>query len=177
MSAAAAGGSTREVAAHARRLVLNEIARRGGTAREVRVGLRTEIHLTGPGGSRRLRVVSRRRGDWQSSIREGDTKGEPDRFWVFVDLMTTPADFHIGPEDEVVHGIRTRHEEYLRRNGGRRVQTTPRSTARSDSATSTGSPGGGTCSASAADDRAWPALVLQVSALPLRRTTSLCWAA
>lgn len=66
--------------------------------------------------------MSRRRGDWQSSIREGDTKGEPDRFWVFVDLTTTPADFHIGPEDEVVHGIRTRHEEYLRRNGGRRVQ-------------------------------------------------------
>jgi hypothetical protein len=102
--------------------VLNEIARRGGTAREVRVGLRTEVHMTGPDGLRRLRVVSRRRGDWQSSIREGDGKPEADRFWVFVDFTTIPTGFHIGSEDEVVHGIRTRHEEYLRRNGGRRVQ-------------------------------------------------------
>lgn len=115
------GGSTRDVAEHARRLVRKEIERRGGTAREVPVGRRTEIHMDGPDGSRRLRVLSRRRGDWQSSIREGDTEVEPDRFWVFVDFSTSPVSFHIGAEEEVVHGIRTRHEEYLRRNGGRRV--------------------------------------------------------
>jgi hypothetical protein len=78
--------------------------------------------MNGPGGARRLRVVSRRSGDWQLSIREGDVEAEDDRFWVFVDLATTRPGFHIGPEEEVVHGIRTRHEEYLRRNGGRRVQ-------------------------------------------------------
>ena len=121
-TSAAAGGSTAQVAAHARQLVRDEITRRGGTAREVRVGLRTEIHMNGPHGPRQLRVVSRRRGDWQSSIREGDVAAEADRFWVFVDLSTTPVGFHIGAEEEVVHGIRTRHEEYLRRNGGRRVQ-------------------------------------------------------
>ena len=78
--------------------------------------------MNGPGGPRRLRIVSRRRGDWQSSIREGEGETEDDRFWVFVDLATTPPGFHIGSAEEVVHGIRTRHEEYLRRNGGRRVQ-------------------------------------------------------
>lgn len=77
--------------------------------------------MDGPDGLRRLRVVSRRRGDWQSSIRNGDTETEPDRFWVFVDLSTERPEFHIGAEEEVVHGIRTRHEAYLRRNGGHRA--------------------------------------------------------
>lgn len=115
-------GSTQQVAAQARQLVLVEIARRGGTAREVRIGRRTEIHMSGAAGTRRLRVLSRRRGDWQSSIREGLTEAEADRFWVFVDLTTAPPTLHVGSEEEVVHGIRTRHEDYLRRNGGRRVQ-------------------------------------------------------
>ena len=117
-----ASGSTAQVADHGRQLVLAEIARRGGSASEVRVGQRTEIHMNGPGGSRRLRVVSRRRGDWQSSIREGEVDSADDRYWVFVDLATTLPNYHIGSEDEVVHGIRTRHEDYLRRNGGRRAQ-------------------------------------------------------
>ena len=114
--------STQQVSAHARRLVIAEIARRGGAAREVQVGRRTEVHMSGPGGPRQLRVISRRRGDWQSSIREGLNEAEADRFWVFVDLTTTTPSFHIGSEEAVVRGIRTRHEAYLRRNGGRRVQ-------------------------------------------------------
>lgn len=118
-----AGGtrSTAEVAAAARATVAREIARRGGHVMETRDGRRWVLSGAGPGGEFEVRVVSRRSGDWQSSIREGDGAGDPGRHWVFVDLASSPR-FWILPEPEVVAGIRQRHREYLARNNGRRVQ-------------------------------------------------------
>ncbi|GAA4863545.1 hypothetical protein GCM10023403_30480 [Pseudonocardia benzenivorans] len=113
--------STAEVAADARAIVAREIAHRGGQSVEARDGRRWELRGTGPVGRFRVRVVSRRSGDWQSSIREGDGAGDPERHWVFVDLSGPPR-FWILPEPEVVQGIRDRHREYLARNDGRRVQ-------------------------------------------------------
>lgn len=97
--------STHQVAADARALVVREVVRRGGTAREVR-------------------VISRRAGDWQTSIREGDTSTvSGTRFWVFVDLAQGMPSYYVAPESWVVDDIHTEHEEYLARNGGRRAQT------------------------------------------------------
>lgn len=114
--------STVQVAADARAVVLREIVRRGGDAREVRDGQRWELRGAGSQGAFRVRVISRRRGDWQSSIREGDGGGDPDRHWVFVDLGSSEPRFWIVAEPNVVTGIKERHREYLTRNGGRRVQ-------------------------------------------------------
>lgn len=114
--------STRQVAADARAAVIREITRRGGTARQVPVGQRTEIRLTCPAGIRELRVVSKRKGDWQSSIRDGDTVAtDGRRLWVFVDFGRPEPRYYVVPEREVVTGIRVRHQAYLARNGGRRV--------------------------------------------------------
>ncbi|WP_345379339.1 hypothetical protein [Pseudonocardia yuanmonensis] len=99
---------------------MREIERRGGRAIEVQHGRRWELLLdNGSGEASRVRVVSRRRGDWQSSIKEGDGQGAAWRFWVFVDLAHEPR-FWMLPEPEVVAGIRDRHREYLARHGGRR---------------------------------------------------------
>jgi hypothetical protein len=116
--------STHQVAADARALVVREVVRRGGTAREVRVGARTELRVMSPAGAREVRVISRRAGDWQTSIREGDTSiVSGSRFWVFVDLAQGTPSYYIAPEGWVVDDIHTEHEEYLARNGGRRAQT------------------------------------------------------
>lgn len=114
--------STAQVAADARRIVAREIVRRGGEVWEVRNGRRWELHGTSRQGGFRIKVVSRRSGDWQSSIREGDGMGDSGRHWVFVDLEAGRPRFWVQPEPEVVDGIRERHREYLARNGGRRVQ-------------------------------------------------------
>ena len=116
--------STHQVAADARTLVVREVVRRGGTAREVRVGARTELRVTSPAGPREVRVISRRAGDWQTSIREGDTSTvSGTRFWVFVDLAQGMPSYYVAPESWVVDDIHTEHAEYLARNGGRRAQT------------------------------------------------------
>lgn len=116
--------TTHQVAADARALVVREVVRRGGTAREVRVGARTELRVMSPAGAREARVISRRAGDWQTSIREGETAAiSGSRFWVFVDLAHGPPSYFVAPERWVVDDIRTEHEEYLARNGGRRAQT------------------------------------------------------
>ena len=80
--------TTREVAAHARRLVAEEIRRRGGRVVDHRVGQRTELRAqTRTGRVLELRVLSRRAGDWQTSIRTGDlTATTDDRYWLLVDL-------------------------------------------------------------------------------------------
>jgi hypothetical protein len=89
---------------------------------EVQDGRRWELLVdSGTGGPARVSVVSRRRGDWQSSIREGDGPGAAWRYWVFVDLEHEPR-FWVLPEPEVVTGIRDRHREYLARNEGRRAR-------------------------------------------------------
>ena len=117
--------STVQVAADARALVASEIERRGGTAVELRVGMRVELKIKAPdGAARAVRVVSRRNGDWQTSIDVGYSgHGAPDRYWVFVDLADRRTRYHIAPEDWVVEDIRAEHDAYLARNGGRRART------------------------------------------------------
>jgi hypothetical protein len=118
----AARGNSAEVAADARKIVMNAIVHRGGTVSEVRDGRRWELHGHGNQGAFRVRVVSRRRGDWQSSIREADGPGDMGRHWVFVEFGSAAPRFWIMAETEVVAGIRDRHRDYLARNGGHRVQ-------------------------------------------------------
>jgi hypothetical protein len=117
--------TTREVAAHARRLVAEEIRRRGGRVVDYRVGQRTELRAhTRTGRVLELRVLSRRAGDWQTSIRNGDlTATTDDRYWLLVDLTQPTPGFYIVPEDWMVHDIRREHDEYLARHGGRRART------------------------------------------------------
>src|SRR3954470_24283469 len=56
--------NTHDVAAEARARVVQEIERRGGRAREVHEGRRTELRVDTPTGSVTVRVFSRRSGDW-----------------------------------------------------------------------------------------------------------------
>ena len=124
LSRRANGASTADVAAEARAAVVRAVERRGGVAREVRDGRRVELVVESPAGRRRVRVSSRRRGDWQTSIREGDRPSPGDlRFWIFVDLSGGDPGFYVAPEASVADDIRREHEEYLVRNGGRRART------------------------------------------------------
>jgi hypothetical protein len=117
--------STVQVAADARSTVAAEIGRRGGVTIEQRVGMRIELKIKSQDGvSRAVRVVSRRSGDWQTSIDVGySEQGAPDRYWIFVDLAQRPARYYIAPEDWVIGDIRAEHDAYLARNGGRRART------------------------------------------------------
>ena len=93
----AARGNNAEGAAEARKIVMNAIVHRGGTVGEVRDGRRWELHGHGTQGAFRVRVVSRRRGDWQSSIREADGPGDVGRHWVFVEYGSAAPRFWIMP--------------------------------------------------------------------------------
>jgi hypothetical protein len=112
------------VAAQARAAVIRAVEQRGGTVREVRDGRRVELVVDGLEGRSRVRVISRRRGDWQTSIREGDrTEVGPGRFWVLVDLAIARPRFYVAPADWMTDDIRREHEDYLRRHGGTRART------------------------------------------------------
>lgn len=124
VAARSSRGSSADVAAEARALVVRVVEHRGGVAREVRDGRRIELEVESSSGRRRVRVSSRRRGDWQTSIREGETtqRGD-DRMWIFVDLAPGGPGFYIAPERWVADDIRREHDEYLARNGGVRART------------------------------------------------------
>ena len=118
--------NTHDVAASARAMVVGEIERRGGRVRETREGQRVVLRVDSPSGPVVVRVLSRRRGDWQTSISilEGGARLiSASRFWVFVDLAEAGCGYFVAPEDWVVEDIRAEHERYLARNGGRRAQT------------------------------------------------------
>jgi hypothetical protein len=117
--------NTHDVAATARALVARELERRGGRVREIREGRRFELRVVSPLGAVTVRVLSRQRGDWQTStsVLEGGAGSiSAARFWVFVDLAEAGGYF-IAPESWVVDDIRAEHERYLARHGGRRAQS------------------------------------------------------
>lgn len=117
--------STHDTAARARAAVARAVQDRGGRAREVRVGRRTELLVETPdgGSSRSVRVLSKRRGDWQTSTNEADDAAQPDpaRCWVFVDLAPPGPQFYVAPEHWVRRDIAEDHHAYLQRHGGRRA--------------------------------------------------------
>ena len=117
--------STRELGVHARRIVCAEIEHRGGRVAERQVGRRIELRVTTAAGRTvGVRVLSRRAGDWQTSIREGDAiDADPDRFWVLIDLATQPPTFYVVPASWMSRDIRREHDEYLACHGGRRAVT------------------------------------------------------
>ncbi|MHA6630919.1 hypothetical protein ACU61A_36230 [Pseudonocardia sichuanensis] len=116
--------SSAEVAAAGRAAVTRAVEYRGGTVREVRNGRRTELLVQTPTGRWRVRVLTRRRGDWQTSIREGANPApRANAVWAFVDLANGATRYYVAPEPWVVNDIRTEHEDYLARNGGQRVVT------------------------------------------------------
>lgn len=118
--------STHQTAARARAAVSDAITDRGGRAREIRVGRRTEILATTPGSSTNygIRVLSRTKGDWQTSIAEGalDAPEDPTRVWVLVDFTQTRARFFVIPEHWIRRDIAGVTEEYFRRHGGTRAE-------------------------------------------------------
>lgn len=102
-----------QVAARARAVVTAELERRGARVREVLLGRRRELRVRPPGAAEvEVRVVSRRSGDWQFSIRGADASGRSDRWWVFVDLAARP-EFFVVPDSEVVAGVRRRYRAHL----------------------------------------------------------------
>jgi hypothetical protein len=90
----------------------------------VRDGRRIELLVESSAGRRRVRVLSRRRGDWQTSIREGENPAPRENaVWVFVDFANGKTTYYLAPEPWVVHDIHTKHEDYLAHNGGQRART------------------------------------------------------
>jgi hypothetical protein len=119
--------STQKAAAFGRAAVTKELRRRGfHSLDEKKVGRIVLLLATAPSGRKlRLRVKSRRAGQWQASTSEGrrrDASSKAD-FWVFVDLTTKPHDFFVLPEAEIRRDIRTLHDHYLEVHGGECPET------------------------------------------------------
>jgi hypothetical protein len=75
-----------------------------------------------------IRVKSRRKGTWQTSINEGRPMDRPvsnDKFWIFVDLSVSELipDFYVVPDNWIRNDIYVHHQEYLQRHGGERAIT------------------------------------------------------
>lgn len=71
------------------------------------------------------KVTAKTSGDWQTSVTYGRGRiagdvASKERYWIFVDLGTGPAQFYIAPAIWVREEILKRHEEFLLRNGGKR---------------------------------------------------------
>lgn len=124
------GPSNQEKARFAREQVIRELRRRGAAnVAEVQHGNRFEIVAGAAASDRqvRLRVKSKRSGDWQTSTKDGDPgRAEPDErnFWILVDMgAATPGrdlDFFVVPDLWMRHYIHEELQKHLRMHGGRR---------------------------------------------------------
>ena len=105
-----------------RRLVAQELGRRGVTPTEIRRGNLTLVEMRSPSDNRRihLRVKTRTAGTWQGSIRDA----HPDLYWVLVEIESgSQPGFFIVPDQWMRRDIHEAHQKYLRRHGGTRAIT------------------------------------------------------
>ena len=114
---------TQGTAARGRRVVTNELERRGGKVEDIRDSNRDALRLT-IGGSRYLLFVkTRTSGSWQAVCTDGDPeKARSNVFWIFVDLEPEVPEFYIAPDAWVREDILRHHQAYLERYGGHRAQ-------------------------------------------------------
>jgi hypothetical protein len=115
--------TTRERAVVALRQAL---VKRSAALVETRSGRRPEIAICARGNTiAQGRLSARAAGTWQSNTEYGviDAPEEPERFWIFVDLIPDQPAFYIAPEWFVMRNIAREHAKYLARNGGERAVT------------------------------------------------------
>src|SRR5688572_4652092 len=100
--------NSRSTAAFGREKLLAALAARFGSSIKAVVagGARSVIDLTTANDHKqvRLRVKTRRSGDWQASVKDGTPPPMPSdvpTFWVFVDLTVEPAAYYVVPDEEM----------------------------------------------------------------------------
>jgi hypothetical protein len=114
-------------AAIGRAMVARELESRGLTANEIQQRRQYFLEAESPkSGLRvRLRVKTRRRGNWHS--REIEGSADPvspavPTFWVFVDLSVEPPAYYVARDEWVRRDIFDAHQRYLQRHGGHRAK-------------------------------------------------------
>lgn len=117
---------TRRTAKVGRDLVADRISARGFLVREATIARRPTLLVERDGVRRRVRVSTRRRGDWQTSTAYGAEVPSSElraRLWVFVDLTTAEPEFYLVPEAWMAVDIYQAHQDYLARHDGHRKVT------------------------------------------------------
>lgn len=102
------------------------IADRGGACEEILLARRPELRITGSNNAvTTARVSIRGAGTWQTSAAYGDSNAacDPNRAWIFVDLVPPTPEFYIAPEAWVQRNIAKAHREYLEKHGGNRPRS------------------------------------------------------
>jgi hypothetical protein len=98
----------------------------GGSLDETVLGRRSEVRIKAPNGAVVTgRVSTRSGGTWQTSSKYGDDAAEedPNRVWIFVDLVPSTAGFYIAPEWLLQRDIADVHDQYLANHGGTRPKS------------------------------------------------------
>lgn len=106
--------------------LMSEVAARGGTCEDTLLGRRPEVRIAGSNDAvTTARVSVRSAGTWQSNAMYGDPHAglDPNRAWIFVDLVPTSPEFYIAPEAWVQRSIAKVHREYLEKHGGSRPKS------------------------------------------------------
>ena len=115
--------TTRERAVVALRQAL---AKRSADLVESRSGRRPEVAIRVDGRTlAQGRLSARAAGTWQSNTDYGvaNAPEDPNRFWIFVDLIPAQPAIYIAPEWFVMRDIAQVHAGYLARNDGERAVT------------------------------------------------------
>lgn len=116
--------TTHQVAKAGVQSVAAEIERRGGHATPTK-GNYLRASDAEHGHTVEIRVKTKTRGTWQTSIDDGRPMKGPqnqDQFWVLVDLGPNEAEFYIAPAWWMENDIYTNHQRYLDEHAGHRAQ-------------------------------------------------------
>jgi hypothetical protein len=119
--------STREIGLGEAERKLRELGA-GCVERVVERG-KSLLKVVSPSGKvSRVNIRSKSSGTWQASIKfakelREPEKGEENEYWLFVDLEISPPAFYIMPSWWILNDIHHTHQEYIRKNGGKRVNT------------------------------------------------------
>ncbi len=116
--------TTYQVAKAGLQSVAAEIERRGGNATPLK-GNYLRAGAAEHSATVKIRVKTKTRGTWQTSIDDGRPRKEPetlDEFWVLVDLGHDEADFYVAPAWWMENDIYINHQRYLDEHAGHRAQ-------------------------------------------------------
>jgi hypothetical protein len=109
----------------ARELVANELIKRGIGSIHTSGKQKIRMHATSRSTGRTItiQVKSKRKGNWHSTIKEGQQFNTPpdneNQFWIFIALEHNPR-FWIVPDWWIRDYIQTKHQQYLDSHGGHR---------------------------------------------------------
>ena len=118
--------STARVAQLGRDLVAEQLRDRGWAVDELLERRRRILLAERDGVSRRVRVSTKRRGSWQTTLDLAHEEAPTElanRVWVFVDMTGQSTSYYVVPEGWMAEDIYREHAAYLTRHGGMRRDT------------------------------------------------------